>query len=120
VSEATSPFVARCDVCGERTSTTEPNDVVRFYRRHHAVTGHDVVWERTPSDLATPPAGTEIRAVDAALTALTADADGVPLGLLSAALSANGWTVGETLDAVHERRLRGALWEPRDDHVAAV
>ncbi|MFC7256913.1 hypothetical protein [Haloplanus litoreus] len=38
----TDPFVACCPDCAERTATDDPNDVVRFFRRHHAVTGHDV------------------------------------------------------------------------------
>jgi hypothetical protein len=112
------PFVARCADCDERVSTASPNDVVAFYRRHRAVTGHDVAWERTPTEL-TVPSSTDIDAVVAALAA-DADADGVPLGALAAVMDERGWTVGETLAAVHERRLCGALWEPRDDHVAAV
>lgn len=115
----TDPFVARCDDCGERTATADPNAVVRVYRRHHAVTGHDLVWERTPADIVTPSTAEGSRAVDATLAAFDR-ADGVPLGTLSAALGACGWTVGETLAAVRDRRMRGALREPRDDHVAAV
>jgi hypothetical protein len=114
------PFVARCDDCGERAATADPNAVVRVYRRHRAVTGHDMVWERAPADLPAPSTADGGHAVDAALDALDANADGVPLGTLSAALGACGWTIGETLDAVYDRRMHGALWEPRDDHVAAV
>jgi len=109
-------FVAGCADCDERVSTATPNDVIAFYRRHRAVTGHDVAWERTPTALAAP-SSTDI---DAVVAALDGGAEGVPLGVLAAVMDERGWTVGETLAAVHERRLHGALWEPRDDHVAAV
>lgn len=116
---STAAFVACCADCEEHVATDEPNDVVAFYRRHHAVTGHDVEWERTPNDLAAP-ASAASTAVDAVVADLAAPTDGVPLGTLAAVMSDCGWTVGETLAAVYERRMHGALWEPRDDHVAAV
>jgi len=110
-----APFVACCPDCAERTTASDPNEVVAFYRRHHAVTGHDVTWERMPSLGTNLPADPDIDAVVAAL-----DDSPVALGAVSAAASEWGWTVGETLDAVHDRRLTGALWEPQDDHVALV
>ncbi|WP_251342535.1 hypothetical protein [Haloplanus halophilus] len=106
--------VASCPDCEERRTAEDPNEVVRFYRRHHAVTGHDVVWERPPSLPDLPPNAD----VEDAVAAL-GDPDAA-LGTVAAAASEWGWTVGETLDAVHDRRLTGALWEPRDDHVAVV
>lgn len=108
-----SAFVAGCPDCTERVATDDPNDVVAFYRRHHAVTGHDVVWERSPD----VPATTELTD---AIDRLADDADGAPLGAVSAAMSDCGWSVGETLSAVHDSRLTGDLWEPRDDYVAVV
>jgi hypothetical protein len=113
----TAAFVARCPDCTERTATDDPNDVVAFYRRHHAVTGHDVVWERRPDDIAGLP---ENATLPDAIDRLADGASGAPLGAVSAAMSERGWTVGETLDAVHDRRLTGDLWEPRDDHVGVV
>lgn len=112
---ATAAFVARCPDCEERTTADDPNRVVAFYRRHHAVTGHDVVWERCPE---------AVEAVDAELDAvideLADDTAGAPIGAVSAAMSDRGWTVGETLAAVDDRRLTGELWEPRDDHIGVV
>ncbi|WP_338737834.1 hypothetical protein [Haloplanus salilacus] len=113
MTRTTSAFVAACPDCAERVTTDDPNDVVAFYRRHHAVTGHDVTWERTPD----VPATTELTD---AIDRLADDASGVSLGAVSAAMSDRGWSVGETLSAVHDRRLTGDLWEPRDDHVAVV
>ena len=45
---------------------------------------------------------------------------GIPLGIITAAMSKQGWTVGETIAALHELRMSGALWEPRDDHLRPV
>ena len=115
MTRVTDPFVAACPHCAERTATDDPNEVVRFFRRHHAVTGHDVEWERIPSLPADLPAEADL---DAAVEAV--DDPDAPLGTVTAATSEWGWTVGETLDAIHDRRLTGALWEPRDDHVALV
>lgn len=114
----TTPYVGTCVDCEERRETNDPNEVVRFYRRHRAVTGHDVVWEQTPSDHGTTNVDTDVPAVVASL--VTNPDEGVSLGALSAVMSELGWTVGETLETVHDHRMRGALWEPQDDHVAAV
>lgn len=112
----TAPFVAACVDCDERREATDPNEIVRFYRRHQSVTGHDVEWERTPTTLDTTSDD-----VPSVVASLVGDPEeGVPLGELSAAMSEFGWTVGETLEAVHDHRMRGALWEPQDDHVSAV
>ncbi|WP_248896023.1 hypothetical protein [Haloplanus halobius] len=109
-------FVAECPACGERAATEQPNDIVAFYRRHTAVTGHDIVWERCPDEMQAAPAEQGLIAVIDGL----ADGEGVPLGAVSAAMSEQGWTVGETLEAVDDHRLTGVLWEPRDDHVNVV
>lgn len=111
----TGPFVAACVDCEERREATDPNEIVRFYRRHQSVTGHDVAWEQTPS------LGVASDDVPEVVSSLVTDPEeGVPLGELSAAMSELGWTVGETLDAVYDHRMRGALWEPQDDYVSAV
>lgn len=112
----TEAFVAACPACTERVATDDANDVVSFYRRHHAVTGHDVQWERCP-DAADVPATADLTD---AIDRLADDAEGAPLGAVSAAMSGRGWSVGETLSAVHDHRLTGELWEPRDDHVGVV
>lgn len=109
----TSAFVATCPDCAERVTTDDSNDVVRFYRRHHAVTGHDVVWERSPD----PPAAADLTET---IDRLADGTGGAPLGAVSAAMGERGWSVGETLSAVHDHRLTGELWEPRDDHVGVV
>lgn len=112
----TAPFVATCVDCDEERAATDPNEIVRFYRRHTSVTGHDVTWTETPEDF-----DTASEDVPTAVASLVSDPDeGVSLGELSAAMSEFGWTVGETLDAVYDQRMRGALWEPQDDYVSAV
>ncbi|WP_299332818.1 hypothetical protein [Haloplanus sp.] len=108
--------VAGCPDCAEQVVTNAPNDVVAFYRCHHAVTGHDVAWERSP-DTADVPATAELTDTT---DRLATDTGGAPLCAVSAAMSRRGWTVGETLSAVHDHRLAGELWEPRDDHVGVV
>ncbi|MFB6102226.1 MAG: hypothetical protein ABEJ73_06630 [Haloplanus sp.] len=111
-----APFVGLCSDCEVRVPTDDPNEVVRFYRRHHGTTGHDITWEQVPVDLEAPTDAD----LDAVVAALAGESGGVPLGTVSAAMNDRGWTVGETLDTVHDRRLTGALWEPRDDHIDAV
>ncbi|QLG60509.1 hypothetical protein [Halorarum salinum] len=111
-------FVAGCPSCDTRVATDEPNEVVAFQRRHRAITGHDAEMERAELSVDGVP---EEGGVEAVVRAIQPSFDrGVPLGVVAAAMSRRGATVGETLEAVHEARMRGALYEPRDDHLGAV
>ncbi|WP_265109419.1 hypothetical protein [Halosolutus halophilus] len=112
-----APFAATCPDCEVTSDATEANEIVDFYRRHHRHTGHDVVVAR--ADIAFDvPATDDVLAIVDALDARYED--GVPVGIVVAAASEQGVTVGETLDAIREVRLTGALAEPRDDHLTAV
>ncbi|WP_247003493.1 hypothetical protein [Halosolutus gelatinilyticus] len=116
------PFVAICPDCDVECETMEPNEVVAFYRRHYRHTGHDVVVTRADPDadlddeVADPD---DVAAIVDALDARDGDENGVPIGIVVAAMSERGDTVGEALGAIEKVRLTGALYEPRDDHLAA-
>lgn len=107
-------LVVICPDCAVSMAIDDVNEAVAFYRRHRAVTGHDVEWERTELDDATVP-GEDLRSVIAGLEARV-EGD-VPLGLVAVAMSERGLTIGETLEAVRELRMNGELYEPRDDHL---
>ncbi|MDS0278645.1 hypothetical protein NDI85_12630 [Halomicroarcula sp. S1AR25-4] len=113
------PFIARCTKTGERIEASTANDVVEFYRRRRRLTGGDVAWV-----FADHPAVTQAPD-DGGLSPVLAALDeyferGIPVGIVAAATSKQGWTVGETLDTLSELRMAGALWEPRDDHLRPV
>lgn len=108
--------VVTCAACDLHTAVDEPNDAIDLYRRHAGVTGHDVEWERVA-------VGDAVAAADVkdALVELGDDyPEGVPLGVLTAALSEQGVTIAETLDALYDLRMSGEIYEPRDEHVLAV
>lgn len=109
-------YVVTCADCDVRKATDDANETVAFYRRHHGLTGHDVAWERADGDAldAVPDEG-DLEAVISALE--DHYDDGVPLGVVAAAMGERGLAVGETLDRVRELRMTGALFEPRDDHL---
>lgn len=115
-------YVVGCADCDVRETFTDPNEVVAFYRRHAAVTGHDVAVEQSPVD-DVPVEGVDgdagVEAVVRALDERDDYGDGVPLGVVVAAMATRGYSVGQTLDAVESVRLTGGLYEPRDDHLAA-
>jgi hypothetical protein len=109
-------FVVACPDCEVERATDDPNETVAFYRRHSATTGHDVTVERAPeAGLDDVPDDADVRAVVAALEERYEE--GVPIGVVAAAMSARGETIGGTLDAIHTQRMRGGLYEPRDDHL---
>ncbi|KZN22459.1 hypothetical protein A4G99_19790 [Haladaptatus sp. R4] len=113
-----APFVAGCPDCGERKEAGTPNEVIEFYRRHRALTGHDVEWEYADYGSAgEPPDDADLKSV--VLELGERFEDGVPLGLVTAAMGERGRTVGETLDELRELRMTGHVWEPKDDHVSA-
>jgi hypothetical protein len=118
-TQASVSFVARATATGERIEATAANEVVAFYRRQTGLVATDVEWVSCdhPAVTAAPDSGGVEHVLDALAEAFEG---GVPLGIVTAAMSKQGWTVGETLDALYDRRMAGALWEPRDDHLRPV
>ena len=119
IQEAAAPFVARCTETGDRIATDTANGVVARYRRRRRLVDTDLEWvsaeHRAVSEApASDDLGDVLRELDDHFE------DGVPLGILAAAMGQQGWTVGDTLAATHELRMRGALWEPRADHLRPV
>lgn len=111
-------FVVRCPSCGTERRTDEPNEVVEFHRRHRRVTGHDVEWVRAELPVDNVPEEGDVEAVVRHLQRRFEG--GVPLGVVAAAMARNDVPIAGTLDAVYEVRMRGGLFEPRDDHLGAV
>jgi len=104
--------VVTCPVCELHISVTKPNEAVEAYRRHNRVTGHEIEWERTALGVTAPSTDTET-----ALTALDkGDPEGVPVGVLTAALSHSGVPISEVLEDLYALRMRGAIYEPSEDH----
>ena len=88
-------FVATCRTCAEERATDDTNEVIAFYRRHHSLTGHDVEWKRADLPILEDiPLNADVLAVIEALNEHYED--GVPLGIVTAATSRQGMTVGET------------------------
>ncbi|MFC6718358.1 hypothetical protein ACFQGT_12010 [Natrialbaceae archaeon GCM10025810] len=122
-------FAAACPTCDVERTADSANELIEFYRRHSRHTGHEIEWLRADVDVDLPaPDADPASAADGdgdALERVVADLeahydDGVPIGLVAAAMARRGYGIGETLDALREVRLTGALYEPRDDHVAVV
>lgn len=110
-------FAVACEDCGVETERDSANEIVEFYRRHHRQTGHDVAITR--ADLAfDPPVAGDLETVVAELE--THYEDGVPIGIVAAAMREQGFSAGDTVDEIYDVRMTGALYEPRDDHLAAV
>ncbi|ELY97962.1 hypothetical protein [Natrialba asiatica] len=128
-----APFVATCPDCEIERSSDSATELVAFYRRHHRHTGHDIVVTRADLEFsaavtAALDASDDVAAVVDGLDArygvdkhdsIESGTDGVPIGIVVAAMSERGFTVGETLEAIAGVRMTGALYEPRDDHLAA-
>ncbi|MFC7156818.1 hypothetical protein ACFQPA_15380 [Halomarina halobia] len=111
-------FVVACPDCEERRATDDANETVAFYRRHRAATGHDVVWERAAFDGDDALPDGDLAAIVDELDGR--HEDGVPIGVVAAALGARGVSMGETLERIRALRMRGGLYEPRDDHLRAT
>ncbi|MFC4249524.1 hypothetical protein ACFOZ7_21755 [Natribaculum luteum] len=111
-----TPFAATCTACGVDRETASANEIVAFYRRHHRHTGHDVEVTRADVDGDVPDTD-DLEMVVAELEAEYEE--GVPIGVVAAAMARRGRSVGETLEEIHEVRMTGALYEPRHDHLAA-
>jgi hypothetical protein len=117
-AQAQVPFIARSLGSGTRKEATDANEVVAFYRRQRRTAGEDVEWTFAdhPAVAAAPEEGdlaSVVRALDEHFE------NGVPVGIITAAMSKQGYTIGETMDAIHDLRMTGGLWEPRDDHLRA-
>ncbi|WP_446685180.1 hypothetical protein [Haladaptatus pallidirubidus] len=110
-------LVAHCSECMERKKTEAPNEVIAFYRRHRTLTGHDIEWECTDHESIEETAENDLKAVILELG--EEYEDGVPLGLVTAAMGKQGRTVGETLAELRALRMTGHVWEPKDDHISA-
>ncbi|WP_129113488.1 hypothetical protein [Halegenticoccus tardaugens] len=111
-----APFAAACPECAVESEAESANELVEFYRRHHRHTGHEIAWTRADVGFDLP---------DGDLEAVVGECEshydeGVPIGIVAAAMGARGLTVGETLARIREVRMTGALYEPRDDHIAKV
>lgn len=113
------PFIARCPTTGERFEAATANEIVESYRRQHRLTGNDLEWVFAEHDaVAKAPESEDVVEVLEALDERFDD--GVPLGIVTAAMGEQGLTIGETLDTLYELRMTGQLWEPRDDHLSPV
>ncbi|WP_336363472.1 hypothetical protein [Halalkalicoccus salilacus] len=110
-----APFAVVCADCEVSKELDDANETVAFYRRHHSVTGHDVEWVRADLDVSSGLPNGDIGAVIAELENRVED--GVPIGVVAAAMGERGQTIGETLAAIRELRMAGELYEPRDDHL---
>jgi hypothetical protein len=113
------PFVARCTGSNGCVEASSPNEIVEFYRRLQRVTGTDVEWVSAehPAVRNAPESGD----VEHVLRELDGDFEnGVPIGIITAAMSKQGQTVAETLSALYDLRMAGSVWEPRADHLRPV
>lgn len=108
-------FVAVCPDCDVDKRSNDANEAVAFYRRHHSLTGHDIEWERADLDVLDAIPDDSLETVIGELE--DHYVDGVPIGVVTAAMHGRGFSIGETMDAIHDLRMRGALYEPRDDHL---
>lgn len=117
-------FVVACPNCAVDRRTDDPAEVVAFFRRHRRVTGHEPVFESADVPLRdVPEEGEETPGEDevkAAIRALEPEfEDGVPVGVVAAVMHERGVPIAETLDRIYAVRMRGGLYEPREDHLGA-
>ncbi|WP_224270928.1 hypothetical protein [Haloprofundus salinisoli] len=110
-------YVAVCSECDVDLQTDEPNEIAAFQRRHYRVTGHDVKLERAELNLEEEVTGSDLKGVVRQLEEQYEN--GVPIGVVAAVMNERGLTIGETLDKIHEVRMTGGLYEPRDDYLGA-
>jgi len=114
-----APFVAQCTTTGATVTTSTANEVVAFYRRRQRLLDTDVEWVSAQHRaVAQAPEAADLARV---LRELDDDFErGVPLGILAAAMSKQGQTVGDTVADVYDLRMAGSLWEPRSDYLRPV
>ncbi len=113
-----APFLVACLSADIEKELHSANEIVEFYRRYHRHTGDDVTVEHAQFGFELPAEGT-LEQVIGELEEQYGE-PGVPMGTIAAAMGEQGWTVGETLERIYEVRMTGALYEPRDDHLAVV
>jgi hypothetical protein len=111
-------YAVTCPECEIRTETDVPNEIVERYRRHRSVTGHEIEIEHARTDAADDIDADDVEAVIRELQEQYRD--GVPLGVVAAAMYHRGVSLTETLDDIYDLRMGGGLYEPQDDHIAAV
>jgi hypothetical protein len=101
-----------CPTCDLHVQVTDPNEAIELYRRHSRVTGHDIAWERVALDVTASSAD-----VESALADLEKQyPEGVPVGVLAAAVSHHGVAIADVVDGLYDLRMEGAIYEPADDH----
>lgn len=110
-----APFAVICADCEVRKELDGVNEAVAFYRRHRSVTGHDVEWVRADLDVTAAASEDDLEELIGELEGRFED--GVPIGVVAAAMGERGCTIGETLAAIREQRMAGELYEPQDDHL---
>lgn len=114
-----APFVAQCATTGARVTTSTANEVVAYYRRRQQLLDTDIEWVSAEHRAVSQAPDSD----DVAYVLRELDDSferGVPLGILAAAMSKQGQTVGDTLADVYELRMAGSLWEPRSDYIRPV
>ncbi|EMA08811.1 hypothetical protein SAMN05443574_12012 [Haloarcula vallismortis] len=118
-SQQDAPFVAQCAATGATVTTSTANEVVAFYRRRQRLLDTDIEWVSAEHRaVSQAPESDDVAYV---LRELDDDFErGVPLGILAAAMSKQGRTVGDTLADVYDLRMAGSLWEPRSDYLRPV
>lgn len=104
--------VVACPMCELYRSVSDPNEAIGIYRRHNRVTGHEIDWERTSLDV--EASSTDIESVLQHLDSTFSK--GVSIGVLTAALSTEGVSIGEVLDELYNLRMEGRVYEPSDGH----
>ena len=114
-----TPFVAQCVRTDAKVATTTANEVITFYRRRQRLMDTDIEWV-TAEHRAVSQAPTSGGVVHVLRELDDSFEGGVPLGIIAAAMSKQGQTVGDTLADVHDVRMDGSLWEPRSDHFRPV
>jgi hypothetical protein len=107
-------FIVTCPDCVIHKEIEDVNDAIVYYRRHYSLTGHDLVWDRADFD-SSAVSSNEPLAIIAELEAQLASS--APIGLITVAMSKQGTTIGETLEQIHDLRMAGKLYEPRNDHL---
>lgn len=103
----------RTSICAEDRSRValSVDETVAFYRRHHSITSHDVKWVRTDLDVPEATSETDPGGLIGELQGQFED--GVPIGVVAAAMGERGHTIGETMAAIRELWMADELYEPQ-------
>lgn len=111
-------YTVSCPECEVRSETDVPNEIVEIHRRHNSVTGHDIEIEHATTDAIDD---VDAEGVEEVIRELQEQyRNGVPLGVVAAVMHDRGVSLAETLDEIYDLRMGGGLYEPQDDHIAAV